>query len=172
MARRSGRRTHSSTTRASCSHGLRTQRPSTRDPRPALPAQHLQSHPRLSSIGEDVNFVNVPLIQATVAHVLSSTPTAMPAPVSRQTGSRVTSAHVVVDAVNASGRSGLAGQLERALTTRGFEPGKASTGSSLVHVSVIEYGAGAAASAYRLAGTLGGLPTQAWAHCPRAGSAS
>ena len=127
-----------------------------------LPVDHFGRDP----IGEDVNFVNVPLIQATVAHVLSSAPVAKPAPVSRQSGSQVTSAHVVVDAVNASGRPGLAGQLERALTTRGFKGGKASTGPSLVHVSVVEYGAGAGVSASRLAGTLGALPAQALGALP------
>jgi len=127
-----------------------------------LPVDHFGRDP----IGEDVNFVNVPLIQSTVAHILSSNPTAKPAPLSRQAGSRVTTAHVVVDAVNASGRSGLAGRLERAMTTPGFKPGKASTGPSLVHVSVVEYGAGAAASASRLAGTLGALPTQALGTLP------
>jgi LCP family protein required for cell wall assembly len=115
-----------------------------------LPIDHFGRDPR----GEDVNFVNVPMIQATVRHVLSATATASPAPV------RATPTHVVVDAVNASGRSGLAGQLERALTSRGFSAGTASTGPTLVHVSVVEYGAGAHTSASSLAHTLGGLPTQ------------
>jgi hypothetical protein len=127
-----------------------------------LPVDHFGKDP----IGEDVNFVNVPLIQATVTHVLSSTPTATPAPVSGQTGSTIASAHVVVDAINASGRSGLAGQLERTLTTPGFSPGTASTGPSLVHVSVVQYGPGATASASRLAGALGGLRTQALGTLP------
>jgi LCP family protein required for cell wall assembly len=120
-----------------------------------LPIDHFGKDP----IGEDVNIVNVPLIQATVSHLLSQTATATPAPVRPHPGSSST-AHVVVDAVNASGRSGLAGQLERVLTTRGFSPGKTSTGNALVHVSVVEYGAGAGASASSLAGTLGGLATQ------------
>ena len=112
-----------------------------------LPIDHFGRDP----LREDVNFVNLPLIQATVAHLLSATPTATSA----------TSAHVVVDAVNASGRSALAGQLERALTTLGFSSGTASTGSTLIHVSVVQYGAGAAASASSLASNLGGLHTQA-----------
>jgi LCP family protein required for cell wall assembly len=120
-----------------------------------LPIDHFGKDP----IGEDVNFVNVPLIQATVAHVLSATATATPTPVPHPS-SPATPAHVVVDAVNASGRSGLAGQLERALTTRGFSAGRASTANTLVRVSVVEYGAGAGASASSLASTLGGLPTQ------------
>jgi LCP family protein required for cell wall assembly len=115
-----------------------------------LPIDHFGRDPR----GEDVNVVNVPLIQATVRHVLSATATASPAPV------RATPTHVVVDAVNASGRSGLAGQLERALTSRGFSPGTASTGPTIVHGSVVQYGAGALTSASSLAHTLGGLPTQ------------
>jgi LCP family protein required for cell wall assembly len=123
-----------------------------------LPIDHFGKDP----LGEDVNIVNVPLIQATVAHLLSPTTTAAPALPS----STATPAHVIVDAVNASGRSGLAGQLERTLTTPEFSPGTASTGPSLVHVSVVQYGAGAGTDASALAGALGGLPTQPLATLP------
>ena len=121
-----------------------------------LPIDHFGKDP----IGEDVNYVNVPLIQATVAHLLSATATATPAPVSPHPGSSATPAHVVVDAVNASGRSGLAGRLEQALAARGYRPGKASTGAAHRMDSVVEYGAGADTSAVSLAGALGGLSTQ------------
>jgi LCP family protein required for cell wall assembly len=121
-----------------------------------LPIDHFGKDP----IGEDVNFVNVPLIQATVAHLLNPNTTPPAAPPS----SAATPAAVVVDAVNASGRPGLAHRLEQALTTRGFRPGTASTGPSLVHGSVVEYGAGTSAS--NLASILGGLPTQALATLP------
>jgi hypothetical protein len=114
-----------------------------------LPIDHFGKDP----LREDVNFVNLPLIQATVAHLLSTTPT--------PTATATPAAHVVVDAVNASGRSALAGRLEAALTTLGFSPGTASTGNTLIHLSVVQYGAGAAASASSLASTLGGLHTQA-----------
>jgi LCP family protein required for cell wall assembly len=106
-----------------------------------LPIDHFGTDP----LGEDVNFVNLPLIQATVHHLLSPP---------------VTTAPVVVDTVNASGRSDLTGQLDRALTTHGFHPGTASTGAALVQTSVVQYGAGAGTSAASLARALGGLPTQ------------
>jgi LCP family protein required for cell wall assembly len=116
-----------------------------------LPIDHFG----MDSLREDVNFVNLPLIQATVRHLLA--PTTIPAPA---TPHPRPSTEVVVDAVNASGRSGLAGQIERALASRGFKAGKASTGPGLVHTSVVQFGAGAQPSASGLARTLGGLPTQ------------
>jgi LCP family protein required for cell wall assembly len=119
-----------------------------------LPIDHFGTDP----LGEDVNYVNVALIQATVRHLIAPKPAVTPATPHPSTSA--TAAHVVVDAVNASGRPGLAGQLERALTARGFRPGKASTGPVLVRVSVVEYGAGAQTSASSLAGALGGLATQ------------
>jgi LCP family protein required for cell wall assembly len=121
-----------------------------------LPIDHFGRDP----LGEDVNFVNLPLIQATVRHLMAPPASAAPAPVTSHPSSPATPAHVVVDAVNASGRSGLAGQLERALTTRGFSPGKASTGPALIAGSIVEYGAGADTSAASVARALGGLPTR------------
>jgi len=116
-----------------------------------LPIDHFGTDP----LGEDVNIVNVPLIQATVAHLLYPTTTPAPAPSS----STPTPAHVVVNAVNDSGRSGLADQLEQVLTTGGYRAATASTGSALVAASGVQYGAGAATSATALAAALGGLPT-------------
>ena len=127
-----------------------------------LPIDHFGKDP----LGEDVNFVTVPLIQATVSHLL--------APPTRVAVARATphpspsnkAVPIVVDVVNSSGRSGLAGQLERALASGGFLPGKASTGPALVSASVIEFGAGADASANKVASALGGLPTQLSAGLP------
>jgi len=127
-----------------------------------LPIDHFGKDP----LGEDVNFVTVPLIQATVSHLL--------APPTRVAVARATphpspsnkAVPIVVDVVNSSGRSGLAGQLERALAAGGFLPGKASTGPALVSASVIEFGAGADASANKVASALGGLPTQLSAGLP------
>jgi LCP family protein required for cell wall assembly len=122
-----------------------------------LPIDHFGKDP----LGEDVNFVNLPQIQATVSHLLApGGATVSAAPVTPRPSASLTPANVVVDAVNASGHSGLAGSLERALTTRGYGPGKASTGPALVAGSVVEYGAGAGTSASSLASALGGLPTQ------------
>src|ERR1035437_5005837 len=123
-----------------------------------MPVDHFGKDPR----GEDVNFVNLPLIRAKVSRLMapSGSAAALPAKVTPKPVSALKASNVVVDAVNSSGRPGLAGQLERAVTTRGFRPGKASTGPYLVQASVVEYGAGADAHASALASALGGLPTQ------------
>ncbi len=123
-----------------------------------LPIDHFGRDP----IGEDVNFVNLPLIQATVSHLLAG-PTSAAAkstPVTTRPRWPATATHVVVDAVNSSGHSGLAGQLERVLTSHGYSPGKASTGQSLLQDSLVEYGAGSDTIAAGLAHALGGLPSQ------------
>jgi len=89
-----------------------------------LPIDHFGTDP----LGEDVNYVNLPLIQATVRHLMAPPASAAPAPVTPHPSSPATANHIVVDAVNASGRSDLAGQLERALTTRGSVPGRRAPG--------------------------------------------
>ena len=121
-----------------------------------LPIDHFGRDPR----GEDVNFVNQPLIQATVRRLIDPTASATAAAAPPPPRSSVTAAPVVVDAVNASGRTGMAGRLLHALSTRAFIPGKASTGPTLIQISVIEYGADANAGASSLANALGGLLTQ------------
>jgi hypothetical protein len=127
-----------------------------------LPIDHFGKDP----LGEDVNFVNLSLIQATVSHLLAPPTSVAAAPVKPHPSSSSKVVHVVVDIVNSSGRPGLAGQLEHTLTTSGFSVGKASTGPTLVPASVIEFGAGADASAFKLASALGGLPTQRTAGLP------
>jgi hypothetical protein len=124
-----------------------------------LPIDHFGRDPR----GEDVNFVSLPLIQATVSHLLAATGTAvaLPAPATPKPAPASKASGVVVDAVNSSGRSGAAGQLEKALATRGFSAGRASTGAYRVQASVVQYGAGGHAHASSLASALGGLPTGA-----------
>jgi hypothetical protein len=127
-----------------------------------LPVDHFGKDP----LGEDVNFVNVSLIQATVSHLLAPPTRVAVARATPQPSPSNTAVPIVVDAVNSSGRSGLAGQVEQALAAGGFLPGKASTGPAVVSASVIEFGAGADASAKKLASALGGLPTQRSAGLP------
>ena len=121
-----------------------------------LPIDHFGMDP----LGEDVNYVNLPLIQATVSHLLNlaPTPTATTAPVTSSPSSSATP-QVVVDAINASGRPELVAELQQALTSGGFGLGKTST-ATLAPVSVIQYGAGAQTNALNLANALGGMPTQ------------
>jgi len=92
-----------------------------------LPIDHFGMDP----LGEDVNYVNLPLIQATVSHLLNlaPTPTATTAPVTSSPSSSATP-QVVVDAINASGRPELVAELQQALTSGGFGLGKTSTADS------------------------------------------
>lgn len=109
------------------------------------------------SIG-DVNIVNVPIIQAQVRQLLGTgtptAPTTTPtAPVPAATG--------VVDVVNRTGRAGVAGDVESALSAKGFTKGTASTGIADVSSTVVEYGSSSTlAAAQAVAGLLGGVPVQ------------
>jgi LCP family protein required for cell wall assembly len=126
-----------------------------------LPIDHFGPDP----YGQDVNFVNLPLIRSTVHQLLSgsaATPgpaapagTAGPAP----TGSQPKPS-AVIDVVNASGRSGYATELEQALAAQGFTQGPASIQHTQVHISVIEYGSGAASAASTASTLLDGMTTQ------------
>ncbi|HEY3607548.1 MAG TPA: LCP family protein [Pseudonocardiaceae bacterium] len=121
-----------------------------------LPIDHFGK----DSFGEDVNFVNLPLIQSTVHQLLSKTPaagTATPAPASTSSQPKPVAA---VDVVNASARNGYATKVEQALTAQGFTHGTASTQRTLSHTSVIDYGSGAASAAAAASSLLGGMSTR------------
>jgi LCP family protein required for cell wall assembly len=124
-----------------------------------LPIDHFGTDP----LGEDVNYVNLPLIQATVAHLLgpASGGGATVAPVAPS--STPAPAHVVVDVVNSSDHGGLGAQLEGALSIRGYKSGTATTATVASSTSSIQYGAGGQASASGLATALGALPTESLA---------
>jgi LCP family protein required for cell wall assembly len=116
-----------------------------------LPIDHFGKDP----LGEDVNYVNLPQIQATVRQLLYPAPR----PSATQAPSPLAGPRVVVGAINASGRPELLAELRRALSAGGFSLGKTTTATP-VPASLVEYGAGADKSAFNLALTLGGMPTQ------------
>jgi len=126
-----------------------------------LPIDHFGN----DSAGESVNIVNLPLIQSTVHSLLfganpkpSTGPTATTPPT---TTPPTPTQPAVVDAVNASTRSGQGGRLEAALAgTHGFVEGRVSTLTPHRSTSVIEYGAGAQTAASSLSTLLGGVSTQ------------
>ncbi|MGH3669853.1 MAG: LCP family protein [Pseudonocardiaceae bacterium] len=106
--------------------------------------------------GEDVNIVDVPAIQTLVHDLIgdhsSSPSSAAPPPPHRESG--------IVDVTNATGRNGLAGALEHALTTTGFTPGIAGTAYRHRSTTTVYYpGPGSTDAAGALAGMLGGVPT-------------
>lgn len=106
--------------------------------------------------GSDINVVDTDTIHAIVKKLIGpdaadrsggKTPTtpAFPTAVPDAAG-------ITLDVVNGSGRSGIAGQLETALSQRGFTRGKATTGRTRSE-STLEYGPGAGGVARQL-GTL------------------
>ncbi|HEX3593171.1 MAG TPA: LCP family protein [Pseudonocardiaceae bacterium] len=117
------------------------------------------------SIG-DVNIVNVPVIEAEVKHLLDPAPAANPTPTTAP-AAPPPPATGVVDVVNRSGQSGVAGRVEHALAGKGFTQGLAST-ESLEHDTVVEYGTSASrTAAAAVAGLLGGATVR---HSSLAGS--
>jgi LCP family protein required for cell wall assembly len=126
-----------------------------------LPIDHFGT----DSLGESVNFVDLPVIQSTVHSLLaggSATPSGGPAPTTASTTSAPPVPPAVVDAVNASGQNGIAAQLEQAVASAGFTQGTASSLRSTRSSSVIEYGAGASSAAAALSKMLGGVTTQSY----------
>lgn len=125
-----------------------------------LPIDHFGS----DSAGESVNIVNLPLIQSTVHSLLfggTTKPTPGPTTAPPTTTPPTPTQPVVVDAVNASARSGQGGRLEAALAgTHGYVEGRVSTLTPHRSTSVIEYGAGAQTAASSLSTLLGGISTQ------------
>lgn len=101
--------------------------------------------------GEDVNIVDVPTIQGIVRQYLggsASPPSSGPPPSS-----------ITVDVANASGRSGLAANVEHLVAGKGYRQGTVSTDNSVRNQSTIYY-SGDPAAATMLAGVLGGMPTK------------
>jgi hypothetical protein len=106
--------------------------------------------------------VDLPLIRATVQSLLGGKP---PTPhATPTTASAVLTS--VVNVSNATGRSGRATQLLKALTQNGYRTGAAITHPTLLQDSVVQYPPGADAEASALAATLGGLATQQSASVP------
>jgi hypothetical protein len=106
------------------------------------------------------------VIQAEVKHLLDPAPAANPTPTTAP-AAPPPPATGVVDVVNRSGQSGVAGRVEHALAGKGFTQGLAST-ESLEHDTVVEYGTSASrTAAAAVAGLLGGATVR---HSSLAGS--
>ena len=107
--------------------------------------------------GEAINIVDTDKIHAYVKNLLNppepaaatTTTTAPPT-----TTAIASATGIVLDLVNGSGRSGLGGNVERALAARGFTQGEAITGTTRSS-STLLYGSGAQEAATALAGQLG-----------------
>ncbi|HEV7147210.1 MAG TPA: LCP family protein [Pedococcus sp.] len=120
-----------------------------------LPIRSFGTDPR----GESVNLVDLNLIHSTV-HSLLYGASAKPAPkATTTTPAAPAPSHVVVNVVNASGRSGAAHALITALVAKGYVGGAPSTGAPMSS-SVIDYAAGGEAAARALAASLGGMATR------------
>jgi len=95
-----------------------------------LPIDHFGTDP----LGESVNIVNLPLIQSTVRSLLQAK---RPAPTAT---SATTSPPLTSDAVNvsyATGRTGRAAELLKALAQKGYRRGAATTNARLLQRSVV-----------------------------------
>ncbi|MEO8829243.1 LCP family protein [Lapillicoccus sp.] len=122
-----------------------------------LPVDHFGKDP----LGEDVNVVNVPRIQATVAALLGTTAASAtatpsdPVPPAKPTAAPASQVKTV-DIVNSSGRPGLGSQLGRALRRMGYPPGATTTGAGHAAVTTILYPPGGLSSADQLTAALPG----------------
>jgi LCP family protein required for cell wall assembly len=120
-----------------------------------LPIDHFGKDPA----GEDVNIVDVPAVQAMVRQLFGGQPPAPPPTTAKAAPPAAAPPDRTVDAVNATTRTGLAGEVEGALAGRGYPEGTAGTSTRRLSRSVIYYRAGDGAAASTLSTLLGGLPT-------------
>jgi LCP family protein required for cell wall assembly len=120
-----------------------------------LPIDHFAKSPA----GEDINVVDLPAVQAMVRRLIGNQPAATSAPSAPPASTTAAPPDRTVDAVNATSRTGLAGELERALAGRGYPEGNAGTSTRRVSRSVVYYRPGDAAAAATLSTLLGGMPT-------------
>jgi len=111
-----------------------------------LPIDHFGRDP----LGQDVNIVDLPKIQATVAHLLGTKPPTVPT---------VAPSSVTVDVANASGVTGEARRVAQALHAKGYGIG-ATTSRAVRPSSVVLFGKGADVAANQVSALLSGVPTQ------------
>ena len=113
--------------------------------------------------GQAANVIDVPAIQAEVQKAFY--PPAAPAPSPDKTAAAKSSrtlsrSRTTVDVYNGGNKSGLAGQLSRALTAAGYKAGKVATVPAQSSTEVL-YGTGAAANAAKIAGYFTGVTANA-----------
>jgi LCP family protein required for cell wall assembly len=118
--------------------------------------------------GQDVNIVNPAALKQIVHNAFypSAAPTKPAAaksaakPATKKSVTSLASGTTTVDVYNGNGTPGLAGQLSRALTTAGFKAGKVGDIPAQSSTQVL-YGAGASASAAKIAGYYNGVTAAA-----------
>jgi LCP family protein required for cell wall assembly len=111
------------------------------------------------SAGEDVNMIDAPTIRGIVRNLVGTgAPSTNPSPSSGAGSAQPTAslaAPAVLNVINASNHSGLAANIEKAFSTRGFTTGTTTTAHSISQSSSISYGPGAREAAEGLADQLG-----------------
>lgn len=120
----------------------------------------VQNYAKLPGAG-DVNIVNLPIIQAEVRHLLSPPASATKAATPSSTSATPPPPPVtgVVDVVNRSGRSGMAGKVATALAHKGFTRGE-TTSESRESLTVVEYSSSSSLAAAQSVATLLGASVQ------------
>lgn len=111
-----------------------------------LPVDHFGD----TASGENVNFVDVPAIQAQVRTLFDDSDRNARSP--HPTGT--------VDVVNANGEEGLAGRIEAALVAKGYSTGTTGNAGQHEDHTSVRYGDGGADAAASMASVLGGVGTQ------------
>lgn len=106
-----------------------------------------------NSLGEDVNFVDVPTIRKIVGDLVSDSGSS--AESTTRSASTLDGHGAVLDVVNASTYTGLAAQLETTFTAHGFTEGQIGDAAALAAQTTVEYGQGSEAAAQALADELG-----------------
>ena len=116
-----------------------------------LPVDHFGQDP----LGEDVNFVDLPTVQALVHQLFS------PGSGSSSSAAAPPPPNATVDVLNATGRAGFAAQLQQALSSRGYTAGTVGNDDRLLTRTLVQYPPGQQAAATTLAGLLGGAQVSA-----------
>ncbi|MGO9782872.1 MAG: LCP family protein [Streptosporangiaceae bacterium] len=123
-----------------------------------------QTAPTITTAGQEdgqtVNLIDPAAIKKDIQGTFyPPTPAPQPTP-STSTGTSRPASATTVDVYNGGGTPGLAGQLSKALTSAGFKAGQVGNIGSQPSTQVL-YGAGAQASAAKIAGYFGGVTAAA-----------
>ncbi len=119
-----------------------------------LPIDHFGKNP----LGEDVNFVDLPMIQATVAHLLGTPPPAATAPSSPTATADSSGTTVEID--SAPGQPAQASTLQQGLSRLGYHSSIGPSRTQATSTTAVLYPPGQEHSASRLSALLGGIPTR------------
>ena len=101
------------------------------------------------SDGEDVNYIDVPTIRGIVRDLVGGR-----SPASTVSPTAAPHVNTALNVINASQHDGLAASVQKALASRGFTPGTATSAKAIAQESTIEYGQDAGEAAHALADQL------------------